>query len=43
MDRTGEMRSEAASLFHIRDGKATRLVTHWESRDRALADLGVKE
>jgi ketosteroid isomerase-like protein len=40
---TGEMRSEGAAMFHIRDGKVTRLVIHWESRDRALADLGLEE
>jgi len=39
---TGESRSEAASVFHIQDGGVTRLVTHWESRNRALADLGVQ-
>jgi ketosteroid isomerase-like protein len=34
----GRMRSEVAALFHVRDGKVTRLVLYWE-RDRAFADL----
>jgi ketosteroid isomerase-like protein len=36
----GQVQSKGAHLFHIRDGKATRLVAYWE-RERALADLGL--
>jgi ketosteroid isomerase-like protein len=35
-----QMRAEGANLFHIRNGRVTRLVLYW-SRERALADLGV--
>jgi ketosteroid isomerase-like protein len=39
---TGQMRSEAAVLFHIRDGAVTRLIVSWD-RALALAHLGVEE
>ena len=37
----GQMRSNAANLFHVRDGKVTRLVLY-PDRDYALADLGLE-
>jgi ketosteroid isomerase-like protein len=36
----GQMRTDAANLFHISGGKVTRLVIYWD-RARALADLGL--
>ena len=39
---TGEMRSEAAAVFHIRDGRVAKLIISWDC-DRALAELGLKE
>jgi ketosteroid isomerase-like protein len=33
-----QMRSQGAHLFHVRDGKVTRLVVY---RERGLADLGL--
>jgi ketosteroid isomerase-like protein len=34
------VRSKGASVFHIRDGKVTRIVGYM-NRDNALADLGL--
>jgi ketosteroid isomerase-like protein len=36
----GQMQTKNASLWHIRDGKVTRVVLYWD-RDRAITDLGL--
>jgi ketosteroid isomerase-like protein len=36
----GQMQTNNASLFHVRDGTVTRFVAYWD-RERALADLGL--
>ena len=36
----GQMRARGASLFHIRDGKVTRIVQHMD-RERARTELGL--
>jgi ketosteroid isomerase-like protein len=36
----GEMRTHGANLFHVRDGKVTRLLIYTD-RERGLADLGL--
>jgi ketosteroid isomerase-like protein len=36
----GQLRTQGAALFHVRDGKVTRLINYWD-RERALAELGL--
>ena len=38
----GQMGTKSAELFHVREGKVTRLVI-WAERDHAFADLGLSE
>src|SRR2546428_428870 len=38
----GQTWAKAASLYHVRGRRVTRLVLYWD-RERALADLGVGE
>ena len=35
-----QMSAKGANLFHIRDGRVTRLALYW-NRERALADVGL--
>ena len=37
-----QMQPTTAGLFHISEGKVTKLVAYWD-RDHALTDLGLKE
>jgi ketosteroid isomerase-like protein len=37
-----QMRTHGVSLFHVRGGRVTRLITYFD-RERAFADLGLKE
>jgi ketosteroid isomerase-like protein len=38
----GQVEAKGAMLFHVRSGKVRRLVNYYD-RERALADVGVKE
>jgi len=37
-----QMQTRGASVYYVRDKVVTRMVAYWD-RDRALADLGLKE
>ena len=38
----GELRTRSANLFHIRNGKVTRLIAYWD-RANALEAVGLKD